>query len=130
MSRPRMNSTSGSAPSRVISCCARYALLPVMAILSFINSVRRLSMRCNGCQMPYNMLSQSGVPAMKNSPSEQPTKKAALIFLFGLAVVTTSRLASPALERIAFRDDFEAFERAWRAGVFAVIEQVSFHDDF
>ncbi len=67
---------------------------------------------------------------MKNSQSDRPTKNLALILLFGLAVVTTSRFASPALELIAFRDDFEAFERAWRAGVFAVIEQVSFHDDF
>ena len=36
-----------------------------------------------------------------------------MLCLLGLAVVTTSRLASPALERIAFRDDFESGDRGW-----------------
>ena len=64
---------------------------------------------------------------MKNNRRDRPTKNSAWIFLFGLAVVTTSRFASPVL---AFGDDFEAFVRAWRAHVFAVFERISFHDDF
>ena len=84
----------------------------------------RLGMRRNGHQTQYNMLRQSGVPAMKNNRRDRPTKNSAWIFLFGLAVVTTSRFASPVL---AFGDDFEAFVRAWRAHVFAVFERISFH---